>query len=450
MPPRLHLILRSALQGASRKAHDRPAARLSLPARLRRTAIATALLLFAAASVGTASAHFLLNINIRVIHVEHLDEGLRLYIRLPMPFLVADKLGPARAGGIRAPAPFTTNVIEGGELMHYVDPDALEADPTGLGRIVAEGHRLAVGDQPLEPVVEALRAYPAWTQPPFRTLQQARAALRGPPFPPDTPASYVGDTVIDVALFYAAPGPVKRYSLAGRLRPGLPGEGDLANILLDHLDGNTQVHRVQGLLEEPYEVARSALAAAWSFVIEGIRHILEGLDHVLFVLCMTIGAWRIGALLWRVTGFTLGHSVTLAAGFFGFAPAGAWFVPSVEAAIAASIVYAGVVALWGRERAATFFVTLLIGLLHGFGFAFVLRDILRIDAANLWVSLAAFNVGVELGQVLIVFAAWPLLMLATRRSERLGRGTRVAVALPCVAVAAIWTGERLGLLLQSV
>ncbi len=68
----------------------------------------------------TASAHFLLDVNIRVFHVVHEQDRIRLLVRLPMSYLVADKLGPDTAGGTRAPAPYTTNRLEDGKVVHYL------------------------------------------------------------------------------------------------------------------------------------------------------------------------------------------------------------------------------------------------------------------------------------------------------------------------------------------
>ena len=189
-------------------------------------------------------------------------------------------------------------------------------------------------------------------------------------------------------------------------------------------------------------VSRSVLEAAWTFVVEGVRHILEGLDHVLFVVCLVLGATALGSLAWRVTGFTLGHSVTLTLGFFGYYPSGAWFVPLVETGIALSIVYAAVAALTSVGHRLTTGVTALLGLLHGLGFSFVLREILKLDSPNLWQSLLAFNLGIEAGQLLIVLVLWPLLFLVAKRLPRGVVVVRWAIALPCVLVAAIWTGER--------
>ncbi len=407
------------------------------------------LLLLGLLAGGMAQAHFLLNISIRVIHVEHLDNGLRVYLRVPMPLLVANLVGPEQADGTRVPAPYTSNRFEQGELMHYLDQEALRDDPEGLAMLVADGHELFVNDQPLDPVIEAIRVHPATHQPIFSNLEQARAALQGPVYPADAQAAYVGDTVVDVVLFYRTAGPVDDFAFASRLRPGIEGEERFANLLLDHAGGETKIYRAQGMLDTPITVSRSILTAAATFVTEGVRHILDGSDHVLFVLCLTIGAVTLGSLLWRVTGFTIGHTITLIAGFLGYAPDGAWFVPTVEAAIALSIIYAGVVALMKRSGAATFWITTAIGLLHGFGFAFVLQEILKIDSPNLGVSLLSFNLGVELGQIAIVLAVWPLLHLVQRHRPTWARAGRVAIALPCIAVAALWTGERLGLLIQQ-
>ena len=400
-----------------------------------------------------ASAHFQLNANLRVVHVEHLDDGLRLYLRLPLPYLVGDKImAELEAGaGEDADAPYTTNHYEGEELMHYVDVDAVLEDPLGLGRLAAERYALRVEGAALTPVVEATRAYPTLEQPLFATLEQARQALQGPAYPDETAATYVGDTVVDVALRYVTDGPVYRYSFAATLDPGLPGQEETENLLHDHLPEGVETFTRSGLLlNDGISVSRQPLAAASTFIVEGIHHIIGGLDHLLFVLCLTIGAAGLVNLLWRVTGFTLGHTVTLIAGFLGYVPSAGWFIPLVETGIALSIIYAGAVALLRRPAVGTFLITTAIGLLHGFGFSFVLHDILSAEAPNLWESLLAFNLGVELGQVAVVLAAWPLLLLADRYSAPLASAGRWAVAAPCIAIATWWAGERALQVLQAV
>ena len=398
----------------------------------------------------TASAHFLLNVNIRVFHVVHEPDRIRLLVRTPMPWLVADKLGPETADGRPAPAPYTTNRIEEGGLVHYLDARALRADPEGLASILAGGLILETGGEVLGASIGRVRAWPAERQAPFARLEEAEAALVGPTYPEEFEVTYVGDTLIDAELIYPTRGRVDRYALRSRLNPRLQGQDDTANLILDHAATPPLIFRVRGLMGEAVEVSHSALQAAWTFVIEGVRHILEGTDHVLFVLCLVLGAATLGMLAWRVTGFTIGHSATLTLGFFGHVPTGAWFIPLVETGIALSIVYAAVVAMIAVGHRMTTLVTASLGLLHGLGFSFVLSEILNLESPNLWQSLLAFNLGIEVGQLLIVAVLWPILAIVAKRFPKRIGAVRWVVALPCILVAAIWTGDRAMRLVASL
>jgi hypothetical protein len=89
-----------------------------------------------------------------------------------------------------------------------------------------------------------------------------------------------------------------------------------------------------------------------------------------------------------------------------------------------------------------FVVTCAIGLLHGLGFSFVLHKILQVTSPDIWRSLFAFNLGVELGQLTIVVIAWPLFRLIERLSQRAWRFGRWGVAGRCAATGLFWTGQR--------
>ena len=408
------------------------------------------------ATVSAAHAHFQLNLNVRILHVQHLSDGLRVYLRLPMPYLVADRLGAVGPDGRPAPAPYTSNRFESGKLVHYLDAEALLREPDGLGRLAAEGHRFVFAGTRLSGTVEHVRAYPMGAQPGFATLAEAERAIAGNPVWPGTAGTnYVGDTVVDVVVRYRSDIPVSRYLLSSTLNPGLKRQDQTANLILDYSPGKTQVFRARGLLVEPIEISRSLVSAVATSVWEGVRHILEGLDHVLFVLCLALGATRFKSLAWRATGFTIGHSVTLSLGFFGFVPSGTWFVPTVEIGIALSIIYAAAVAVFAqnegpRAELRVLAVTTAIGLLHGLGFSFVLHEILRVDAPNIWQSLLAFNVGVEVGQLMIIGLAWPLFRMTATASQPAWRWGRRGIALACIATALFWTGERSLSLLSSL
>ncbi len=391
---------------------------------------------------GTAWAHFNLNVNIRIIHIEERADHLRVLIRLPMAYLVADKLGPEQADGSRTPAPYSINATEDGNLVHYLDVEALRRDPDGLAQMVAEGHALRSGDRLLMPEIGRLRASPALKQLPFATLDEADTALKGDVYPPDAEATYVGDTVIDAELIYPTAGASGDFTIAGLLDPGLPGQEETANLVLVHGPGDSLIFRVRGLMAEPMKISASSFEAILTFIEEGVWHILIGIDHVLFVFCLVLGAVALTDLLWRITGFTAGHSITLALGFFGFVPEAGWFVPLVETGIALSIVYAAIIAIGKGEHRSTIAVTTLIGLLHGLGFSFVLREILQLDAPNIWQSLLAFNVGVEIGQVAIALVVWPALWAMAKYLPQREVLVRNLMAFACIGVAALWIGER--------
>ncbi|MFC3614882.1 HupE/UreJ family protein [Lutimaribacter marinistellae] len=397
---------------------------------------------------GVAWAHFKLNLNVRIFHVVHVADGLDLYLRTPMSYLVADKLGPIGADGLPAPAPFTTNRLENGVPMHLVEDRAILADPLGLGQIAADGLVITTDKGPLAAEVVAVRVRAVGREPGFATQNEAKAALTDAAIiRPDFGETYIGDAIVDVHLRYGANGAISEYALAALSDPGLPGQDETANLVLDYRGDTIRTYRNTGLMLEPVRISGSPFDAAATFVFEGVRHIIEGIDHVLFVICMVIGAQTLGALLARVTGFTLGHSITLCLGFFGVAPSAPWFIPAVETAIALSIIWAAADAVFQRtghtrsDRSAVT-VTTAIGLLHGFGFSFMLRNILQVDADNVWQSLLAFNVGVELGQLAIVVLVWPVVLLVRRMPEPVWIGTRGAVAASVSVVAAIWAVER--------
>ena len=409
-----------------------------------------------AAGHSDGQAHFQLNLNVRIFHVQHLNDGLLVYVRMPMPYLVADRLGAVGPDGRPAPAPYTTNRFENGKLVHHLDMAAFQRDPNGLGKLATDGLRFVVSETPLRGEVEHVRAYPVGSQPPFATLAEAEAAIRDSAiWPAGSKRNYVGDTIVDIVVRYRSSTTTSTYKISSTLNPGLDGQDQTANLILDYSPGSTKIFRARGLLAEPMEISRSVLSAMATFLWEGIRHILEGLDHVLFVICLTLGATQLKLLAWRATGFTIGHSVTLSLGFFGFVPAGGWFVPTIEIGIALSIVYAAAVAVFGQGSSRQgelriLGITSAMGLLHGLGFSFVLNEILRVDSPNIWQSLLAFNIGVEVGQLIIIGMVWPLFWFVARASETSWQWARRGIAFGCAGMALFWTGERSLLLLNTL
>ena len=231
-------------------------------------------------------AHFKLNLNIRILHIEHVDDGLDVFMRLPMPYLVADRLGAEQEDGSRSVAPFTTNDLVDGELMHYVDFQAVEAEPHGLGEFAAQGHTIESKGRKLEADVRAVSLFTGLSQPPFSTLDEAKKAFEKHTTRLIEPAPFVGDVVVVIWLQYRTAGSVSSYRVSSNLNPGLPGQEDTANLIVDYADSQPAVFRIKGLLDQPVEISNSVWAAASTFVVEGVSHILSGYDHLLFVVCL--------------------------------------------------------------------------------------------------------------------------------------------------------------------
>ena len=157
--------------------------------------------------------------------------------------------------------------------------------------------------------------------------------------------------------------------------------------------------------------------AVWRFVQLGCRHILSGADHLLFLLCVVAPFPRVRPLVALVTSFTVAHSITLLATAVDLAPSALWFPPLIETAIALSIVYLACENIVGSTLRRRWLTTFAFGLIHGFGFSFVLRETLQFSGSHVITSLLAFNLGVELGQLLVLLVMAPILVLAFRKID---------------------------------
>lgn len=158
------------------------------------------------------------------------------------------------------------------------------------------------------------------------------------------------------------------------------------------------------------------------FVALGFFHILDGIDHLLFLMCMVIPFRRFRPLLLVITSFTVAHSITLIASALSYAPDALWFPPLVESLIAMSIIYMALENIVGVSIERRWMITFGFGLIHGFGFSFLLHETLQFAGSHLITSLLAFNVGVEIGQLAALVVLLPVLAFLFRYvvAERIG------------------------------
>ena len=191
------------------------------------------------------------------------------------------------------------------------------------------------------------------------------------------------------------------------------------------------------------DVQAAPSAGFVSLLRGGVEHILTGADHLAFLLALLLGGTlvsgkrlRVGALLAMLTAFTVGHSGSLAlATLGGFAP-GSRFV---EPAVALSVAYVGAENLFARSVRHRWMLTLPFGFVHGFAFAGGLMP-LGLPRAQLPVALLGFNLGVEAGQLLVLAAVLPPLLLLRSRAwyPQSARVLSVAIA----AAGLLWFVQR--------
>lgn len=185
------------------------------------------------------------------------------------------------------------------------------------------------------------------------------------------------------------------------------------------------------------EIEKGANQSASGFVLMGIEHIATGYDHLLFLLGLLLVGRGLRDLVTIVTAFTIGHSITLALAVLQIMNPGAVLV---ESAIALSIVYVGAENIIAKNVRHRWFLALVFGFVHGFGFASILRDLVGSENAIGW-SLFSFNIGVELGQIAIVAVALPPLLLLKKASRHLLIVRIVSTAI--VAFGLYWFIERI-------
>jgi hypothetical protein len=252
----------------------------------------------------------------------------------------------------------------------------------------------------------------------FASYESALAHVTGSKLPADT-SLYWPQAYVDILLTYPISSDRARFAIHPHL--ARLGIHTLTVLRFVTPDGAVRAFEYQG---DPGLVRLDPRwhQAALQFVRLGFEHILGGTDHLLFLFCLVIPFRRMRSVIPIVTAFTVAHSITLIASAYDLAPGALWFPPLIETLIAMSIVYMALENIAGPGLQRRWVITFGFGLVHGFGFSFALRETLQFAGSHLLTSLLAFNVGVELGQLLVLAIMIPALDLLFRFvvAERMG------------------------------
>ena len=311
----------------------------------------------------------------------------------------------------------------------------------------------------------------------FASYDEAIAHLNGPGLPEGT-EFFWSQGLLDILFEYPIHSDQSRFSI----EPRLARLGIRTVTVLRFLPPGGAVRGFE-FLGDPGVVLLDPRwhQAALQFVKLGFFHILDGTDHLLFLVCLVIPFRRFRSLVMVVTAFTVAHSITLIASAYDLAPDALWFPPLIETLIATSIVYMALenIVFTGRKKPQSsqspqrkdvfsavsssvsahspvfssfgsalkrrWLVTFGFGLVHGFGFSFALRQTLQFAGSHLLTSLLSFNIGVELGQLLVLLVLIPVLGLLFRYVVDERMGTIILSAL-VAHTAWHWMGERWELL----
>jgi len=294
---------------------------------------------------------------------------------------------------------------------------------------------------PTPTVVQVRAALPSDRS--FASYEEALAHLTGPRLPDDTELLW-SEGLLDILFELPIQSDQSRFSIRAKLdRLGLRTVTVLRLVLPN---GTIRAFEFLG---DPATVRLDPRwhQAALQFVEREFLHILDGVDHLLFLFCLVIPFRRIRSLVVIVTSFTVAHSITLIASAYNLAPDALWFPPLIETLIATSIVYMALENIVSPRLDRRWLITFAFGLVHGFGFSFALRQTLQFAGSHLLTSLLSFNIGVELGQLLVLVLLIPALDLLFKVvvAERLG--TIIMSAL-VTHTAWHWMTERWGVLRQ--
>jgi hypothetical protein len=325
---------------------------------------------------------------------------LRFLVRVPLR-AIRDINFPEREGG-------------------YIDIPASESQLPGQATLwISDFIRMDEGDRQLSRPAVAATRLSLMNDRSFATYDSALAHVLGPSLPADT--NVVWDQMfMDVLFEYPIQSQNSEFSIdpvLGRL--GLRVVTVLRFILPD---GAVRAFEFQG---DPGLVRLDPrwYQAAFRFVAGGFFHILDGTDHLLFLFCLVIPFRKFRSLIPIITAFTVAHSITLIASAYNYAPDALWFPPLIETLIALSIVYMALENIVGNATVhRRWMIAFGFGLVHGFGFSWALRETLQFAGSHMLTSLLSFNVGVELGQMLVLIGMIPALDLLFEYvvAERMG------------------------------
>jgi hypothetical protein len=349
---------------------------------------ALAAALVALALHATLSAHDIPDEIVVQSYVRPQQNDLQVLLRVPL-LAITDANLPKDGTGYLA--------------MAYLDPALREA-----ANQISNGIVFLEGDERLVRYDMANARISLPSDRSFDSYERALARVRGAKLP-DTTQLYYNQGFLDLELNFPIRSQESLFSMRVLFGRGM-AQRTATYINFIRSDGAVRSFRIHDdtplvrLDPKPHQ-------AAWVFLTAGFYRFLDGLDHLLFVIALAIPYRRARDLVKPIVAFAVAHSMTLTLAAFELAPMGTWFEPTIGAVMALSLVYVAVENGVGRGISHRWIVAFVFGLFHGLGFAMALQESLQFAGSHSIIALMSFNVGLELGTLIILAIAVPALNL---------------------------------------
>lgn len=175
----------------------------------------------------------------------------------------------------------------------------------------------------------------------------------------------------------------------------------------------------------------------------GEFQVADGIDHILFLIALLLVSISLKSLVINITGFTIGHSISLALSLAQILVLPAAYI---EPAIAVSIAYLATRGVLNKKED-SFKLTVFFGLLHGMGFSYILQNLNTQNLTEFFKTLLLFNLGIEAGQLIILLFLTPLFLFISR-SQKFGKFLKIGISVCILAFSAFWAIERINALFK--
>jgi hypothetical protein len=363
--------------------------------------------------------------------------GERLHVLLRVPFKALNGVDfPSRGGN--------------GELdLIRVDPML----PSVARWWIVENLAVYEGDIPLPKaqVVGTRVSLPSDDS--FASYETARIHIVGagpPASSPDDTQVFRDQAMLDVALEYPIHSDRSRFAIHSML--GLLGTHVLTDLRFLPPDGfSLGVARAFEYQGDPglFALDPRWFGAVQRFLPFGFRHILKGTDYLLFLFCVALLLRKVAALVPFIGAFTIAYSTTLIASVYNLASDALWFPPLIETLIAAAILFLAFESIAGGNivKRRRWIMAFGFGLVYGFGFSFALTPALQFAGSHILTAVLSFNLGIALGQILVLVLLLPVFNLLLRFQVNRRTETIVLAAL-AADTAWHWVTERADRLTQ--